>query len=148
MRSHVHGLATLVTVRHHFFIGSRAFFRIFNGLQFFAIAKLYRALQSHTAELAGGPGHGKQCGFEAAPGHCLRAQSITLTSDHGHQRHINIRTRHKHARCMAHDRGLFYLWSNHDARAVAKRQNRNIKRITQLHKTRAFICSRGVNRSR
>ena len=72
MGRHVYRLTALIHVRHHFFIGRSPLFRIFNGLQFFAVTQLHRTLKTHATELASRPGYGKEGCFKAAACHCLR----------------------------------------------------------------------------
>ena len=145
MRGHVHRLAALVHVGHHFLVGVFALGRVVDGLQLFAVSELDGPFETHAAELARGPGHREQGRLEAAAGHGLSTEPVPLAGDDGHQRNVDVRAHHEHAGRMADEGRLLALRPHHDARAIAQAQDGDVEGVAQLHEAGALVRALGVD---
>jgi len=80
--------------------------------------------------------------MKAAADHRLRAEAVSLAQNDAEQRHGEAGAGHEHAGDMAYDRGLFGFGpTDHEARRIAQRQNRNVEGIAKLHEA-ARPCRR------
>ena len=77
--------------------------------------------------------------MEAATGHRHGAQSVGLAQHDSKVRHCDVGRSNHHAGAMADDRGLFCIWSDHDPRRVAQRDNWQSVSVTQLDKSGELV---------
>jgi len=93
---HVDGLAAFVGERQRRPEELVALLRIRRGIELLAKPQPDGALQTHAAELAGGPRDGEERRVEVAAGHRLRAEAIALAEHDGEQRDREARGGHEH----------------------------------------------------
>ena len=77
--------------------------------------------------------------MEAAAGHSLSAEAVSLSQHDGEDRDGDVGTNDVKTAAMPHERFLLVFWSDHVAGRIAERDNGNIKGVAELHEARSFI---------
>src|SRR5271165_4376762 len=137
----------LVHFRHQAVVERFALGFIGDSFQFATETQAHGAFEAHTAELARGPGDGEQRSVKTARGHGHRSQAVALAQHHAHERNAGGRAGDVHPADMAHLRLLLDLGADHEARRVAKRQNRNAEGVAKLNEARGLVGAWSVDRA-